>query len=236
MNLDKLLKRNTEMKKFNLIRFTIIDKLNKFKKDPFNYLKGGFRDNLYIYYLRFLSKIQDFVRGVDTEEIIELPSLGIEPSFGSRYETTSYNTLKLLLKFARKKGFISIVDIGCGYGRPLIVAKEVGFLNFYGVDISEKLINRCNSNLQKLKIKAQLTCCDAVDYKIPKMDLVIFLFNPVNEERVGSIVRELLARKEKYLIIYQNPKYINCFPSSPIYIHLNRHFGLYREMAYIYEV
>ena len=197
---------------------------------------GWFKHRVYNPILKFSDRIQDYKLGIKTEEIIELPSLGIEPSLGSRYETTSFNTLKLLLKFARKKGFISIVDIGCGYGRPLIVAKEVGFLNFYGVDISEKLINRCKSNLEKLKIKAQLTCCDAVDYKIPKMDLVIFLFNPVNEERVGSIVRELLARKEKYLIIYQNPKYINCFPSSPIYIHLNRHFGLYREMAYIYEL
>ena len=162
--------------------------------------------------------------------------MGIEQSFGSGYETTSYKTLNHLLKFARKKGFNSILDIGCGCGRPLIVAKEVGFLNFYGVDISGILIERCNVNLEKLKINAQLTCCDAKDYKIPKMDLVIFLFNPVGEERISSIVNELLTRKEKYLIIYQNPKYINCFPSKPVYRLLNRHFGLYNELAYIFEI
>ena len=214
----------------------LFKKLNKFIKDPFSYLKDAFRFKLYIPFLRSLDKIQDFVRGVDTEKIIELSSLGIDSSYGIRYETTSYKTLKKLLKFARKKGFFSIVDIGCGCGRPLIVANEVGFLNFFGVDISKKLIERCNSNLKKLKIEAQLTCCDAFDYQIPKMDLVIFLFNPVREERLRSIVDELVAREEKYLIIYQNPKYENCFPSKPICKHIKRHFGLYREEAYIYQI
>ena len=215
---------------------TILKKLNKFIKDPFPHLKEAIRFKLYSPFQGCLAKIQDFIRGVHTEKIIELSSLGINSSYGIRYETTSYKTLKQLLKFARKKGFSSIVDIGCGCGRPLIVAHEVGFLNFFGVDISKKLIERCNLNLKKLKIKAQLTCCDAFDYEIPKMDLVIFLFNPVREERIRSIVDELVSREEKYLIIYQEPQYINCFPSSPIYIHLDRHFGLYREMAYIYEV
>ena len=209
---------------------------NYLKKLNIRDILGWFKGRVYSPILKFKDKFKDYRLGVNTEEIIELPSLGIDPSFGNRYETTSYKTLNHLLKFARKKGFISILDIGCGCGRPLIVANEVGFLNLYGVDISEKLIERCNSNLEKLKIKSQLTCCDSIDYKIPNMDLVVFLFNPFSEERVCSIVRELQARKEKYLLIYQNPKYSNCFPSSPVYRYLNRHFGLYLEMAYIYEI
>lgn len=197
---------------------------------------GWFKHRVYNPILKFSDRNQDYKLGIKTEEIFELPSLGIDQSFGIRYETTSYKILNHLLKFARKKGFTSILDIGCGCGRPLIVANEVGFLNFYGVDISEKLIERCNSNLEKLNIKAQLTCCDAIDYKIPNMDLVIFLFNPVREERICAIVNELIDRKEKYLVIYQNPKHINCFPSKPIYKFTKRHYGLYREVAYIFEV
>ena len=217
-----------------------------YKKLNFRDILGWFKGGVYIPILKFIDKAQDYkiiflvlklkILGVKTRGIIELPSLGIDPSFGNRYETASFKTLNHLLKFARKKGFTSILDIGCGCGRPLIVANEVGFLNFYGVDISEKLIDRCNSNLEKLKIKSQLTCCDSFDYLIPNMDLVVYLSNPFSEERVCSIVKELEARKEKYLFIYHRPKHTNCFPSSPIYKYINRHLGSYLEMAYIYEI
>ena len=100
------------------------------KKLTIRDILGWFKHRIYNPILRLNDKFKDYKLGINTEEIIELPSLGIEQSFGSRYETTSYKTLNHLLKFARKKGFNSIVDIGCGCGRPLIVAKEVGFLNF----------------------------------------------------------------------------------------------------------
>ena len=162
--------------------------------------------------------------------------MGIDPSFGNRYEPTSYKTLKHLLKYARNKGFNSILDIGCGYGRPLIVAKEVGFSNLYGVDISEKLIEICNKNLEKLKIKAQIKRCYAIHYEIPNEDLVIFMFNTLKEERLSLIIDKLKKRKNQYLIIYANPEHPNCFPSKPIYVNINKHYGLFRELQYIYEI
>ena len=107
------------------------------------------RYRLYLPLLRIIDRLKDFLLGIKTEDFIELDELGIDASLGGRYEPTSYKTLNRVLKIAKKKGFDSMIDIGCGNGRSLVVANEVGFTNLYGVDISSNLIANCEQNLKK---------------------------------------------------------------------------------------
>lgn len=44
---------------------------------------------------------------------------------------------------------ISILDLGCGYGRVLKHCEEQGFNNLTGIDISEKLIERARQNCEQ---------------------------------------------------------------------------------------
>jgi SAM-dependent methyltransferase len=186
--------------------------------------------------LRINDRFKDFLRGIKTEGLIELDELGIDPSLGGRYETTSYKTLNHVLKIAKKKGFDSMIDIGCGNGRSLVVANEVGFTNLFGVDISSDLIAICEQNLKKLGISAHLKACDVSKYGLPDRDLVIFLFNPFGAERMANLVKELIKRKNRYLVIYANPKHLECFPSEPSQILLNKHFGMYNEVTHFYDL
>ena len=194
------------------------------------------RHRLYLPLLRFNDKVKDFFRGIRTEDIIELNEMGINPSFGTRYETTSYSTLKCVLKIAKSRGFDSMIDLGCGKGRSLVVANEVGFSDIFGVDISQKLIDHCKSNLKKLKIVAHLKCCDANEYELPDKDLVVFLFNPFGEERMSHLIKKLIDSENKYLVIYANPKHSRCFPAEPIHIESNPHFGMYDEVTHFYQL
>ena len=191
-----------------------------------------FRHKIYLPCLSILGYFGDVRRGVVTQEIIELKDLGIDFSIGNRFETISYAHLKSSLKFAKNLGFDKFLDLGSGLGRSLIVANEVGFIDLYGVDISDKLIKRCLKNMSKVDVSVSLSCSDVTDYEIPTGKLVIYLFNPFGEERMTELVQRLACREEETLVIYHNPKHSECFKSQKkIKTYTWNHFGLFQEQA-----
>ncbi len=196
-----------------------------------------FRHLIYLPILNYLDLIQDLKRKVKTQKIIELDELGIDKSKGVRYEAISYKKLKKILSYAKKKQFDNFLDIGCGLGRPLIVANQVGFKNLYGVDISDKLIKKCQINLDIKKIEADLSCTDVNSYELPRGKLCIFLFNPFGEERVKKIVKKFSERENETLILYHNPKHSNVFDSKHlIKKFIWNNFGLYEEKCFVYLI
>jgi len=198
-------------------------------------IRGTFLINSYTYLLNLIDHFNDLKRGIKTEEVLGYKDLAIDPLVGIRYESTRYKKLKSICNIAYSRGYSSFLDIGCGYGRPLIVASEIGFSTLFGVDISQKLIKGCIQNLNKLNISAKISCCDIFDYRLPDRDLVIFLFNPIREDRLSSLINEITKRNNQYLVIYHNPVYSYCFPEKPTYKILDKHYGLYDEITYFYE-
>ena len=196
-----------------------------------------FRHRIYLPYLSMLGYFGDVRRGIVTQEIIELNDLGIDSSVGTRFETIVYGHLKSSLMFAKNLGFDKFLDIGCGLGRSLVVANEVGFFDLYGVDISDNLISRCQNNMSKVGVSASLSCIDVADFDVPSGKLVIYLFNPFGEERMTDLVKKLVCREYETLVIYHNPKHSECFKNeTKIKTHTWNHFGLYREKAFIYLI
>ena len=132
-----------------------------------SYPLQAFRHRVYLPWLSMLGYFGDFKRGIVTQEIIELNDLGINSSVGTRFETISYDCLQTNLTFAKNLGFDKFLDIGCGLGRSLVVANEVGFRDLYGVDISDNLISRCRNNMSKVGACPSLSCSDVDNYEIP---------------------------------------------------------------------
>ena len=196
-----------------------------------------FRHRIYLPYLSMLGYFGDVRRGIVTQEIIELNDLGIDSSVGARFETIAYGHLKSSLMFAKNLGFDKFLDIGCGLSRSLVVANEVGFIDLFGVDISDNLISRCQNNMSKVGVSASLSCIDVADFDVPSGKLVIYLFNPFGEERMTDLVSRLACREEETLVIYHNPKHSECFKNqNKIKTHTWNHFGLYQEKAFIYLI
>ena len=196
-----------------------------------------FRHRIYLPYLSMLAYFGDVRRGIVTQGIIELNDLGINSSVGTRFETISYGRLSTILRYSKSLGFDKFLDIGCGLGRSLVVANEVGFIDLYGVDISDNLISRCQNNMSKVGVSASLSCNDVADFDVPSGKLVIYLFNPFGEERMTDLVSRLACREEETLVIYHNPKHSECFKNqNKIKTHTWNHFGLYREKAFIYLI
>ena len=196
-----------------------------------------FRHRVYLPWLSMLGHIGDIKRNIITEKIIELNDIGIDSLVGNRAETTSYVRLKTNLTFAKNLGFDKFLDIGCGLGRSLIVASELGFVDLNGVDISDKIISKCRKNMIKVGISPSLSCSDVDNFEIPAGKLVIYLFNPFGEERMRDLVKKLVLREQETLVIYHNPKHFECFKNlSKINTHVWNHFGLYQEKAFIYLI
>lgn len=208
-----------------------------FNKIMKSYPLQVFRHRIYVPYLFMLGYFGDVRRGIVTQEVIELNDLGIDSSVGNRFETISYANLKSSLMFAKNLGFDSFLDVGCGLGRSLVVANEVGFFDLYGVDISDNLISRCQNNMSKVGVSASLSCIDVADFDVPSGKLVIYLFNPFGEERMTDLVSRLACREEETLVIYHNPKHSECFKNqNKIKTHTWNHFGLYQEKVFIYLI
>ena len=208
--------------------------INKIMK---SYPLQVFRHRVYLPWLSMLGYFGDFKRGIVTQEIIELNDLGINSSVGTRFETISYGRLSTILRYSKSLGFDRFLDIGCGLGRSLVVANQAGFVDLYGVDISDNLISRCRNNMIKVGASPSLSCSDVDNFEIPSGKLVIYLFNPFGEERMTDLVKKLVCREYETLVIYHNPKHSECFKNeTKIKTHTWNHFGLYREKAFIYLI
>ena len=213
-------------------------------KIPFAKSRLGqiFRHRIYLKMISLNDYMKDKIRGVNTQTIIELEDLSIDSHYGSRYETVSYSKLEQIFEFVKKSGYKSCIDIGSGLGRPLIVAKEKGFNNLYGVDISKELINLSKENFQKLDIEVQLFCSDVdnFNFHIHEKDLIVFLFNPFGERRMKKLIKKLKKRDSNSIVIYHNPKHLEPFNGSKQIKQIKQinwdHFGLYPERVNFYKI
>jgi SAM-dependent methyltransferase len=103
----------------------------------------------------------------------------------------------------------SFVDIGCGKGRALILARDHGFRRIIGVEVSSRLAKIARSNCPF----AEIIESDALSWNIPAVPLVIFMFNPFGEPVMREVANRIRSHKEECFIIYINPTCRNCFSS-----------------------
>ena len=116
------------------------------------------------------------------------------------------------------------LDLGCGKGRPLLVATEFRFAATIGVELSPTLsrIARRNadvfSRVYPDRAPIVVVVGDALAHELPTEKLVIFLYNPFHR----PLIAQLLSRIESSLetlsrelyIVYYNPVWADVFDAS----------------------
>jgi SAM-dependent methyltransferase len=95
----------------------------------------------------------------------------------------------------------SFIDMGCGKGRPLIIAAQHKFAELIGVDYSRKLCRIANDNLQRLRISARIVCQDAVEFEVPDRDIFVFFNNPFGPVVFHKVV-ENLRRAQRVVVAH----------------------------------
>ncbi len=113
-----------------------------------------------------------------------------------------YNSINFLPILYKDFTFI---DIGCGLGRPLLIASKFKFCKLIGIEIDDNVHKLAKRNLRKIK-NIQLVCDDVLNFDIPNTNIVIYFYRPFSDTTVMfKIIRKLKALNKKVIIIYNNP-------------------------------
>ena len=173
----------------------------------------------------------DAVHGTDTAAVLAGRELGPAVTRSGHlvihYETTSAAAVRrpldgLSIDFSE----FAFVDLGCGKGKPLMIAATYPFRRLIGVDVSPACIRVARRNVarygpEKLDpARFELLTMDAEDFEFPDGPLVLYLFNPfpgrVLEHVVANLERSLSAQPRPVVIIYVNPSALSAISRSEL--------------------
>jgi SAM-dependent methyltransferase len=102
--------------------------------------------------------------------------------FGVRYQAIEPAVFRRALEPLASQidfGRFTFVDLGSGKGRALLLARELGFKEVVGVELSPVLADCARRNLEAAGAEgARVDCQDAAEFAYPPGDLVVYLFHP----------------------------------------------------------
>src|SRR6478672_2938421 len=158
--------------------------------------------------------------GANTFIPVELKDLTItngDRKKASRYEAVSFYMLeKLLSAFQKVSGLTSIIDLGSGKGRVLMVAPHFGFTHITGIDFAKELCEQAIANMKEKEthfpgIKWKVINENVENYDIGDQDSVFFMFNPFTEDVLKRFLEKLDNSCHEFprsiYFLYANPQY-----------------------------
>jgi len=158
--------------------------------------------------------------GTNTFIAVELEDLTIthgDRKKASRYEAVSFYMLeKLLGAFQKISGLTSVIDLGSGKGRVLMVAPHFGFTDVTGIDFAKELCEQAIANMKGKEkyfpgIKWRVINENVEDYDIGSQDCVFFMFNPFTEIVLKRFLEKLDQSCHEFprsiYFLYASPQY-----------------------------
>jgi SAM-dependent methyltransferase len=164
---------------------------------------------------------EDILTGHPAEEHGS-PYAGVQPSV----LRTALATLSALEKS-------TFIDLGCGKGRPMLIASEFPFRDIVGVELSPPLAKAAQKNAALIakrfphRTPVRVEVGDATAYPYPSGDVVLFIYNSFDRELMLKVVEgveaALAADPQRCIyVVYCNPASGDCFDASPL---LTRRFA-----------
>jgi SAM-dependent methyltransferase len=155
----------------------------------------------------------DRQHGTETGGVIDLHRLGIHhqaAKFGTRYQAVDTGVFRRARRSLRSEidtGAFTFIDLGCGKGRAILLARDFPFKDLIGVELSSTLATIARKNLMRATIvDAKIICQDAAEFRFPPGRLIVYLFNPF----VGYVFRRMIQNlcrsvTEDVYLVYINP-------------------------------
>lgn len=116
------------------------------------------------------------------------------------------------------------IDFGCGKGRAVLLAAARLFLRVEGVELSAAMHRAALENVSRsqsaegIRSPIVLHHTDAIEYRLPTENLLLYLFNPFNENVVKQLLHNVeasLRRHPRELnVIYVNARHRGCFDQA----------------------
>lgn len=116
-------------------------------------------------------------------------------------ETEFAEAMRVLPPDVRNHTFI---DLGCGKGRALLLAKEYGFKSIIGVEFSPSLARIARKNAASIP-EITVYTEDASTFVFPRAPLLIFLHNPFGASVLQAVMENIRGQGLSGFIAYVNP-------------------------------
>ncbi len=188
----------------------------------------------------------DLKYGTDTMQRVEVGSFDTDSGnkpHATRYQATKTRPLlKLLheLPLPREGVF---VDLGCGKGRVLLIAAQLGFRKVVGIELCADLCRRARKNLELFSRKhpasspIEVVETDAAHYEFTGDENVFFLYNPfdavVLEQVLANIAKSVQKTPRDIWMIYNNPVEHNLIQKNGLFSNYRR-YELEGEIFHVY--
>lgn len=164
----------------------------------------------------------DLTRGTGTATWVELDQLDFQSpnkSIGSPYVPCKSGPLRQLLKGLPVDSKRSFVDFGCGKGKALIIAAELGFEKLVGVEFSDQLCKCAGHNIDKLnpqlRSRIEILNIDASTFKFQGDEQILFFYDPFGPDVIKPILNNLknslILNPRSVWIVYYAPEHRSVF-------------------------
>jgi SAM-dependent methyltransferase len=152
---------------------------------------------------------------------------------GSPYAGVQPSVLRTVLQTLPSLQQCTFIDLGCGKGRPMLIASEFPFRDIIGVELSPPLVDAARKNAITIanrhpnRTPIRVEMGDATAYPLPGGDVVLFIYNSFDRELMLRVVQNVEAALSsdplrKIYVVYCNPASGDCFDASPL---LTRRFA-----------
>lgn len=151
--------------------------------------------------------------GTETEKIVWITNPESKNFVhGVRYEACSPTACRWAIENARVDlSRFYFIDVGCGKGRPLLIASKYPFQRLIGIEYSARLCDQARANLRAACVPAasyEIHCIDAADFQFTPHDTFAYLHNPFDHEVLARVLEPLrdLAQAHRLVVAYEGPR------------------------------
>jgi SAM-dependent methyltransferase len=188
-----------------------------------------------VYYLfkrrRPIGSEFDNLHKVDTAGNEALWTLVDDPSTvigGNQYQPSSEQDIETAIHFLNidAKNY-EFIDIGCGKGKPLLVASRFGFRSLIGVEFVKSLANIAVENLHRQNIVGvEVLNIDARVYRFGARPTVVFMYNPFQRQIMDVVVENMCSSEAHPLyVIYAVPSHSSAFEQTGKFVRIHSFTG-----------
>jgi len=135
---------------------------------------------------------------------------------GEYYERVTKSDFKRVMRRAQVPvQDFTFIDLGCGKGAALLLAREYGFQELVGVEYNARLADIAQKNLATLRSGGEespfvsVITADACDFSFPDAPSLVFMYNPFGRATMdvvlGNLSRSLTESPRPVVVVYMNP-------------------------------
>jgi SAM-dependent methyltransferase len=155
----------------------------------------------------------DLAGVVTREDLISDNQTSLEHA--TAYHAVWCRNIRQLLKEAKKlhATYVNFVDVGAGKGKACFFAsRNSKFKRIIGIEFSLPLVKIARRNMERFaNAPIEFQHSDALDYKLPAGDSIVFLFNPFDGVMMDTFLRNNLEHFRTYasVLAYANDRHRN---------------------------